>query len=304
MTRPLTNFGASVRARLLNLTRTRKGDFQLTLQRYVAERFLYRLGVSPHRDRFVLKGAMLFVLWDEAVLRPTRDLDLAGFWANDADSLGEAFREICAASCPSDGLEFAIETLDISPIRDAAEYHGFRLNLHVRLAGAVIPFQVDVGFGDMIVPEPIDVVYPVLLDGEAPRVRAYPREAALAEKLHAMVSLGEANSRFKDFFDVWVLSSRFSFGGERISAAIQATFSRRKAMTFSPWPEALSPAFYAEPGRSDQWMRYLKRTKLTDAPSDFAAVGERVIAFLAPPLRAVANAASFGPAWPPGGPWR
>ncbi len=304
MTRPLTNFGASVRARLLNLTRTRKGDFQLTLQRYVAERFLYRLGVSPHRDRFVLKGAMLFVLWDEAVVRPTRDLDLAGFWANDADSLGEAFREICAASCPSDGLEFAIETLDISPIRDAAEYHGIRLNLHVRLAGAVIPFQVDVGFGDAIVPEPIDVVYPVLLDGEAPRVRAYPREAALAEKLHAMVSLGEANSRFKDFFDVWVLCSRFSFGGERISAAIEATFSRRKTMTFSPWPEALSPAFYAEPGRSDQWIRYLKRTKLTDAPSDFAAVGERVIAFLAPPLRAVANAASFGPAWPPGGPWR
>lgn len=168
----------------------------------------------------------------------------------------------------------------------------------------MIPFQVDVGFGDAIVPAPIDVVYPVLLDGEAPRVRAYPREAALAEKLHAMVSLGEANSRFKDFFDVWLLCSRFPFEGERISAAIQATFARRKTPPLSPWPGALLPAFYAEPARADQWLRYLKRTKLTDAPADFSAVGERVIAFLAPPLRAVADAASFRPTWVPGGPWR
>ena len=304
MTKPVTNFAASVRARLLAATQRRKGEFHFTLQRYAAERFLYRLGASPHRDQFVVKGAMLFVLWDETILRPTKDLDLAGFWANDGDSLAEAFREICAVPCPHDGLEFALETLEISSIRDAAEYHGFRFNVHVRLAGAVIPFQVDVGFGDAIVPPPIDVVYPVLLDGEAPRVRAYPPEAALAEKLHAMVSLGQANSRFKDFFDVWLLSSRFPFEGGRISAAIQATFARRKTTPLSPWPDALSPAFYTEPARSDQWIRYLKRTKLTDAPADFSAVGERVIAFLAPPFRAVADAATFQPTWPPGGPWR
>lgn len=173
MTKPITNFAASVRSRLLDETRRRKGDFQLTLQRYVAERFLYRLGASPHRERFVLKGAMLFVLWDRAAIRPTRDLDLAG-WTGDAASLEVAFREICKVASPHDGLDFALDTLEIAPIRDAAEYHGFRLNLDVRLGDAVIPFQVDVGFGDAIVPAPIDVEYPVMLDGEAPRVRAYP----------------------------------------------------------------------------------------------------------------------------------
>lgn len=135
MTKPPTDFAASARARLLNLTKARKADFQLTLQRYVAERFLYRLGASPHRDNFVLKGAMLFVLWDQTSARSTRDLDLAGFWTNDAETLAAVIREICAVGCPRDGLEFATDTLQLAPIRDANEYHGFRLHMDVRLAG-------------------------------------------------------------------------------------------------------------------------------------------------------------------------
>jgi len=303
MTKPPTNFAASVRARLLNVARARKSDFQHTLQRYAAERFIYRLGVSPHREKFVLKGAMLFVLWDESILRPTRDLDLAGYWANDADSLAEAIREIGSVPYPRDGIEFAIDTLAITPIRDAAEYHGFRLRMEVRLAGAMIPFQVDVGFGDAIVPEPVDVIYPVLLDAEAPRIRAYPREAVLAEKLHAMASHGEANSRYKDFFDVWILSSRFPFEGAQLSAAIHATFSRRKSAPFSPWPVSLASAFYAEATRGDQWVRYLRRSKLVDAPADFGTIGERVIGFLGPPFRAASSASGFDSTWPVGGPW-
>jgi hypothetical protein len=303
MTKPPTNFAASARARLLNIAKARKGEFQLTLQRYVAERFLYRLGVSPHRDRFVLKGAMLFVLWDAASARSTRDLDLAGFWGNDADSLAAAFREICAIPCPRDGLDFAIDTLELTPIRDANEYHGFRLLLDVRLAGAVIRFQVDVGFGDAIVPPPIDVVYPALLDTEAPRVRAYPREAVVAEKLHAMVSLGEANTRFKDFFDVWTLSSRFSFEGERLSAAIQATFSRRKTGTSSTRPEALAPAFYAEPVRGEQWLSVSEAHEARKRPSGFRGGGERVMSFLGAPWDALGAASEFAREWPAGGPW-
>jgi hypothetical protein len=303
VTKPLKDFGASVRARLLTLTKSRNGDFQLILQRYAAERFLYRLGVSAHRDRFVLKGAMLFVLWDDAALRPTRDLDLAGYWANDAESLAHAFREICSVPFGTDGLEFALDTLAIEPIRDASEYHGFRITLIVRLAGAEIPFQVDVGFGDAVVPDPVDVVYPVLLDAEPPRIRAYPREAAIAEKLHAMVSLAEANSRFKDFWDVYALSSRFAFAGETLAAAIDATFSRRKSAAFSPWPVALTPGFYADPPRSDQWLRYLRRSKLTDTPAEFGAVGERIQGFLEPPARSVSDGRGFDLAWPRGGPW-
>lgn len=304
MTKPVTNFAASVRARLLDVTQRRKGDFQLTLQRYAAERFLYRLGASLHRDRFVLKGAMLFALWDEMTIRPTKDLDLAGYWANDAASLAASFREICSLPCPRDGLDFALDTLEVAPIRDAAEYHGFRLNLDVRLAGAIIPFQVDVGFGDAIVPDPIEVVYPVLLDAEAPHVRAYPREAVVAEKLHAMVSLAEANSRFKDFFDVHALSSRFAFTGQTLAAAISATFSRRRSATFSPWPVALAPGFYADRPRNAQWARYLQRSKLLEAPADFTRVGELITAFLDAPARAASNGESFTSSWAPGGPWR
>lgn len=304
MTKPVTNFPASARARLLEQTKKRKGDFQLTLQRYVAERFLYRMGASAFRDRFVLKGAMLFFLWDPMIIRPTRDLDLAGYWENDAPSLKAAFLEICSFPYPRDGLEFDFESISIEPIRDGAEYHGFRIRVNAILAAAVIPFQVDVGFGDAIVPAPVEIIYPVLLDMDAPRIRAYPREAAIAEKLHAMVSLAGANSRYKDFYDVLILSERFAFEGALLAASVSATFSRRRSLGFAPWPVALTPAFYSETARADQWLRYLNRSKLMDAPQEFAEAGERVIAFLQPPARAVASGEAFESHWNPGGPWR
>ena len=302
MTKKVTNFAASVHDRLLAVSHQRKKDFHLTLQRYVAERFLYRLGVSAYRDRFVLKGAMLFVLWDETTARPTKDLDLAGYVANDAATIERAFREIAAISSPQDGLDFAFDTLEVTAIRDATEYHGFRMNLDVLLGRAVIRFQVDVGFGDMVVPTPSDVTYPVLLDGEAPRVRAYPREAVIAEKLHAMAMHAAANSRYKDFYDVDVLSDRFPFDGATLTASITATFSRRDSASLSPWPVALTSAYYADAGRREQWGRYLKRLKIDG--SDFGDVGERVIAFLAPPVGAVAGGEQFTSNWPPGGPWQ
>ena len=304
MTKPITNYAASVRSRLLDETRRRKGDFQLTLQRYVAERFLYRLGASPHRECSVLKGAMLFVLWVEAPIRPTRDLDLAGYWSNDAASLEVAFREMCKVASPHDGLHFALDTLTIAPIRDVAEYHGFRLNLDVRLGDAVISFQVDVGFGDAIVPAPVDVDYPVMLDGEVPHVRAYPREAVIAEKLHAMVLHAEANSRYKDFFDVVALSVRFAFTGQTLVEAIKATFARRNSANLTPWPVALTSAFYADGSRSLHWGHFLKRSKLVEAPADFSLAGERVTAFLEAPVRAASTAEPFALNWQPGGPWQ
>jgi hypothetical protein len=303
MTKRVTNFAASVKTRLLDATR-KQGDFQRTLQRYVAERFLYRLGVSTHREKFVVKGAMLFVLWEGAPLRPTKDLDLAGYWENDAASLEAAFREILSIPCPSDGIVPALETLEITPIRDASEYHGFRVTLDVRLHTAVVPFQVDVGFGDAIVPGPLDVVFPVLLDAEPPRVRAYPREVAVAEKLHAMVWLAEANTRLKDFYDVHALCSRFAFAGPTLVGAIAATFERRKSATLDPWPIALTTGFYADATRHDHWGRFVRRSKLEDAPGDFARVGERILNFFETPVRRLAKGVVIDSKWEPGGPWR
>lgn len=304
MTKNVTNFAASVHARLLAVNHERNAEFHRTLQRYVAERFLYRLGLSKYRDRFVLKGAMLFVLWDEVTARPTKDLDLAGYVANDADAITRAFREIASIPSPRDGLDFALDTLEVTPIRDAAEYHGFRMNLDVLLGRAVIPFQVDVGFGDVIVPAPSEVRYPVLLDGEPPDVRAYPREAVVAEKFHAMALHGGANSRYKDFFDVDRLSTRFAFEGTTLVASISATFSHRGSTDLASWPVALTTSFYADAGRSDQWQRYLSRMKLRDDSVDFTTIGSRVIAFLEPPVRAVAKREPFIAHWTEGGPWQ
>lgn len=305
MTRSVTNFAASVRARLSTEAKRRNTDFQLILQRYAAERFLYRIGVSHHRHRFVLKGAMLFVLWDEATARPTRDLDLAGYWANDAESLAAVMREICSVAHDQDGLVYSLASMTVEPIRVADQYHGFRIQLDVVLAGAKIPFQIDIGFGDAIVPEPIDVDYPTLLGGVAPNVRAYPREAVIAEKLHAMVTHGEANSRYKDFYDVFVLSSRYAFSGATLGSAIHATFLRRQALKLDPWPVALTTVFYADIKRSEQWMRYLQRTKLgVDAPTGFVIIGERMQTFLEPPLRAATLGHGFTSMWPPGGSWQ
>lgn len=304
MTRQITNVAASVRDRLLALTKQQRGDFQRTLRRYLVERFLYRLGVSPYRDHFVLKGAMLFVLWDAAVDRPTKDLDLAGFWTGDAASLVAATREIVALPCAEDGITFAADVTS-EPIRQLAEYHGFRLRVTGELAAARISLQVDVGFGDAIEPPAVLETYPVLLDAPPPRIRAYPREASIAEKLHAMVTLGLENTRFKDFYDVYLLSARFAFDGARVTTAIAATFQRRKTGTLEAVPAALSSAFYQDPERATQWQRFLQRTKLgADAPADFARVGTRVCAFLGPALRAAQGGSPHVAAWPPGGPWQ
>jgi Nucleotidyl transferase AbiEii toxin, Type IV TA system len=300
----VTNVAASVHARLLAATKRRGGDFNLTLQRYAAERFLYRLGASRFREAFVLKGAMLFVLWGEAFARPTRDLDLAGYWENDPDSLMQTLREVCSTQGPPDGLEFRLDALAIERIGGVAEPHGYRAHLEIGLGQAVIRLQVDIGFGDVVVPAPLDVVFPALLDVDAPSIRAYPREAVVAEKFHAMVLHGQANSRYKDFLDVHVLSQRFPFGGPTLAASISATFARRGSATLTPWPVALTSGFYADVSRSDQWLRYIKRSKLTEAPRAFVDVGDRIIAFLEAVVRALSAGESFEAVWAPDGPWR
>jgi hypothetical protein len=201
------NMAASVHDRLLNGSRTRGEDFQFILQRYAAERFLYRLGESTYRDRYVLKGAMLFALWGGSIYRPTRDLDFTGYGDNEAEAVLASLREICDLAVPDDGLTFDSSTLAAEPIRDTAEYNGLRVRFQAKLGSARLAMQIDIGFGNAIEPQPCEVEYPTLLDGASPRIRAYPPEAVVAEKLHALVVLGEANSRMKDLYDLHVIAS-------------------------------------------------------------------------------------------------
>ena len=302
-TRLPRNIAASVRDRLLGRSRMTGEDFQFLLQRYTAERFLHQLGVSPHRDRYVLKGAMLFALWGGAIYRATRDLDFTGYGSSDATAVLAAMREVCAVSVPDDGLAFDAATLTAEPIRDNAEYNGLRLRIQAMLGVARIPMQIDIGFGNAIEPPATEADYPTLLDMPAPRVRTYPREAVVAEKLHAVLVLGERNSRYKDFYDLYVFARQFSFEGERLKTAISATFQRRHTAVEPVLPTALAPRFYTAGERARQWRAYLTRSRLPGAPADWAAVGELLQQFLPPPWRAVADGRAFSDTWWPGGPW-
>jgi len=210
------NLAHSIFQRLLNRAKNNKEDFNLLLSRYGMERFLYRLSVSPHNDRFILKGASLFLVWKGQNYRVTRDADLLGFGNSDVEQLADLFRDICRVEFQGDGMLYLPESLSAEEIREDQAYDGVRITLVGMLNQARIPLQVDIGFGDVITPAPEQVEYPALFDAPPPILNAYPRYTLVAEKLEAMVKLGLANSRMKDFYDIWLLSRLFSFEGDEL----------------------------------------------------------------------------------------
>jgi predicted nucleotidyltransferase component of viral defense system len=257
MRKSLRNVGVSVRARLLNLAKQRNQPFDLLLTRYVLERLLYRLSQSKHRDRFVLKGAILMTAWLDDPHRPTRDLDLLGFGDPDPQAMVGVFREVCAIKS-DDAVAFNTEGPTVDRIRDEQEYGGLRLKTTATVDGARVRVVVDIGFGDVVVPDVEELELPVLLDQPAPRLRAYPRETVIAEKFPAMVVLGRANSRMRDFHDIWVLKRSFAFKGDALPRAIAATFDRRKTEIPAERPDALSRAFAEDPLKQRQWEAFLQ----------------------------------------------
>jgi len=302
--KPVKNLAASVRDRLLKLAHEHSEDFQLRLIHYGLERLLYRLGQSKYKDRFVLKGAMLFSLWAGEPHRVTRDLDLLGRGDSSVKDLETAFREICQTSVEDDGLEFVIDSIHGDEIAEDQEYPGVRLSFEARLAVAKIPIQVDIGFGDAVIPQPEIVEYPRMLDFPAPRVRVYPREAVVAEKFQAMVILGIANSRMKDFYDIWMLARQFAFDGSKLSAAVRATFDRRQTPIPPEPPLALTVAFHDDRTKQTQWSAFLQKGKLEADAKDLGGIISFLHAFLMPPAVAAATDKPFNMHWPAGGPWQ
>ncbi|MDE0346624.1 MAG: nucleotidyl transferase AbiEii/AbiGii toxin family protein [Boseongicola sp.] len=215
MAKETRNIAASVRARLLNLSRASGPNFDLVLTRFALERLLYRLGQSAYAERFVLKGAMLLTSWFEDPQRGTRDLDPLGFGDPSPDAMIAMFRDILAQDA-NDGVEYDVAALRVDRIRDELEYGGMRLRTTASISGARINLTIDIGFGDALEPGVELIDYPVMLDLPAPRLRAYARETVIAEKFQAMVALGRANSRMKDFYDIWLLSRSFPFDDERL----------------------------------------------------------------------------------------
>lgn len=260
------NLAASIRARLLNHAKKQDAEFQQVLIRFTLERFLYRLSVSPHGERFVLKGALLFDLWFDVPHRPTRDADFLGFGSSDLGTLAATFREVAAITV-DDGIIFDPESVRAAEIRKDANYAGVRVTLLGTLDNARCPAQFDIGFGDAVTPGPIETEFPVLLDDlPAPRLRVYPRETAIAEKFEALVKLGIANSRMKDYFDLWVLLRDGTIVVDTLTPAIRATFERRGIPLPIAIPFGLSDDFARDVMKQRQWQAFLAKNAL-DAPN-------------------------------------
>lgn len=285
------NIGASVRARLLTLARAKGRAFDIVLTRYVLERLLYRLSLSRHRERFALKGALLITTWFSDPHRPTRDVDLLGFGDSSPEAILSVFREVCGIEA-DDGVTFDVESLAVELIREQLEYGGLRLRLTSGLAGARIPTVIDVGFGDSVEPGLEEIELPVLLEMPAPRLRAYPRETVIAEKFEAMVRFGRANSRMKDFYDVWLLSKTYRIDAERLARSIAGTFKRRRTALPLDIQDALSSEFADDPVKRQQWRAFVR--DLETDPGSLEDVVKHLAEFLMPHVakaRSLASAA-------------
>lgn len=296
------NLAASVRQRLFNLAQERREDFGLVLTRYGLERFLYRLAQSHYRDQFILKGALLFELWTHGRYRPTRDLDLEGQGENSIPRIKRLFTEIMGQAVENDGLIFDSKSVRVARTKEEQEYEGLRVNLVARLERAKITMQVDIGFGDVIVPAPTEIQYPTLLNFPSPRLRAYPRETVVAEKLEALVKLGMTNTRMKDFYDLWRLSRDFDFDGTLLVEAIKSTFERRGTEVPAGTPLALTDEFSRDTQKAQRWQAFLKKSDLAQDHTTLQAVVTDLGRFLMAPLQAV-TAQPFRMNWLRGAAW-
>jgi len=304
MNSPLKNVADSVRARLLNI-RTKTGEeYQTLLTRYCIERLLYRLSLSAHRDSFILKGAMLFTVWRGFPHRRTRDVDLLGFGDPTPQHVATVFREIISVAAESDdGVVFDESSVQAEEIKAQDEYVGSRVKLLAHIGAARVPMQIDVGYGDAVTPDPVEKVFPCLLDYPAPLLRCYQPETVIAEKLEAIATLGLTNSRLKDYFDLWFFSQHFDFDGARLSHTIHSSFQRRHTPLFSSTPEGLTADFATDEGRVSAWRAFWKKSIVGQ---DFITLEEmvRIISnFVLPPAFAAANETPFAQQWKAGGPW-
>ncbi len=298
------NLAQSVRQRLLNLARQTAQDYNRLLVQYSLERLLFRIGQSGFSDRFILKGAMLLAVWSNQQYRATQDLDLLGLGNNSPEELVRVFREIAAASVATpDGMIYMPESVIADVIREDMQYEGVRVRMESRLGSARIPLVVDVGFGDVITPAPQAAEFPALLDTPAPTIRMYPRETVVSEKLEAMVALGEANSRMKDFSDLWYISRHFDFEGPLLAEAITNTFHRRQT-AIPQQPTAFTADFARLDAKQTQWKAFMRRSRPEGMPDEFAAAVAGVAAFLEPILSHLAAGQAMPQRWQAPGPWQ
>lgn len=302
----MKDIAASIRQRLYNHARQHGDDFGRVLGRYAIERLLFRLSLTEAAERYVLKGAMLFVTWPEHVFRPTGDLDLLGEGNPDPAALTALFTRICQVNVPEDGIVFDSQALTVEPVREADKYQGARLALRGHLSGAVIPVQIDIGFGDHVYPAPRRADFPSLLEGmPQASVLMYPPETVVAEKFEAMIRFGEANGRIKDFHDIWVITRTFSFDLATLVLAVAGTLQRRETSVPTAMPIGLTAAFVAVANQRGLWTGFLRRTPPALNPPEFAQLLVELRHFFGPIIEGLGRPEAARGRWDPhAGAWR
>ena len=298
-----SNVAASVRQRLLSIIRETGDDANLVWTHYATERLLYRLSVSGYAGGFILKGAMLFMAWTGQSYRPTVDMDLLSHGVASSERLAGVFRDVCILEVEPDGLEFDAKSVKAAAIREEQEYQGQRVTLTASLCKARISLRVDVRFGDVVTPRARMIRFPTLLDFPAPRIRACPRETVVAEKLQTMVVLGIANSRMKDFYDLYVLARDFPFDGATLTGAIKATFKRRKTAIPHETPLALTEEFGRDDLKSVQWKAFVRKAGFQQDVPELLKVLLHLRKFLLWPLKAASGQDQVPKSWSAGGSW-
>ena len=297
----VTNLSASIKQKLLNISRRNGWEFNWLLTRYANERLLYRISQSSYVEHLILKGAFLFIYLGYDEHRPTRDIDFLGYGITEVESVRQMFKDLCMLPVVDDGLFFDPDSIRVAPIQQKQAEHGYRVHLFAYLGNGRIRIQVDIGVGDVVLPAPEQIEFPRLLETlPVAKLSAYPREVTIAEKVSAMIDKGMANSRLKDYYDLWILSQHWSFSGRRLTSAIRHTF-KRKEMSIPVRILPLQAEFGQNDEKNKQWEAFAKKNKLIVPP--LAEVTSALYEFLFPPLQSVRDGEALNMIWHPGGNW-
>ncbi len=297
------NLTASIHQRLINISHANNREFNEYLQYFAMERLLYRLSKSNYANDFTLKGALMLRVWGITSPRSTMDIDLLGRIDNDVNMAIGIFSEICSTAVDADGIQFDVTSIRGEPIIEAATYEGVRIYVKGHLGNIRLTIHLDIGFGDVVVPDTPMAEFPTLLDFPAPIIRTYSRESMIAEKFEAMVRLGVVNSRMKDFFDVWLLSRQFDFDRCILADAIRQTFQHRDTEVPEN-PIAFTDEFITNPAKENQWHAFIERKRVDDAPTDISEIVAVIKTFLQPVIDDICTNKPRKDSWKAPGPWQ
>lgn len=304
MKKDIKNLRSSVRARLQNKAKETNRPFSEILQYYGMERFLYRFSRSEYADKFILKGALMFTVWQIPERRTTLDIDFLANYDNQITTIEKVIKDVCKVPVTPDGLVFDTETVKGQKIKEEMEYEGVRVKFIGLLERSRIPMQIDVGFGDVIYPRADVIDYPIILDFPKPHLKGYPVESVVSEKFEAMVKLGLLNSRMKDFYDVWLMMRQFNFNGLHLAEALKKTFKRRKTPLPKDKPLFAEEIYDEKSDRQTLWKAFLKKGDIKHAPEKLSATAREIEEFLIKPLDAIKNDYKFNKVWKVPGPWK